>query len=220
MKLGGVAAICAAGIVAAKAAFDVSRADAKMLHPPGAAPDGRFDALCIKCGKCIEACKYQALHAASLDCGAYAGQPVVHAREQACRLCEDFPCIEACPTEALSPVEGRSDVRMGVAVIDEELCLSFKGMRCEVCYRACPLIDVAIYIDYGAREGDDIHALFRPTVVDDACVGCGLCVERCVVSDPEPAIRIEPSRGAGARERRRTRTQGQEGEERNMRQAE
>ena len=193
MKLGGIAAICAAGIVAAKAAFDVSRADAAMLHPPGAEPASRFDALCIKCGKCIEACPYEAIHAAPLEYGANAGQPIIDAREQACRLCEDFPCIEACPTGALSPVEGREDVRMGRAVIDKDTCLSYMGMRCEVCYRACPLIDVAIRIDYGAREGDDIHALFRP-VVEDACVGCGLCVERCVVSDPGPAITIEPAK--------------------------
>ena len=25
---------------------------------------------------------------------------------------------------------------------------------------------------------------------EDKCVGCGLCVERCVVSEPEVAIRI------------------------------
>ncbi len=191
MRLGGIAAICAACIVTAKAAFDVTRAGAKTLHPPGASPDGGFDSLCIKCGRCIEACPYGAIHAAPLECGAKAGQPIVNAREQACRLCEDFPCIGACPTGALSPLASRQDVRMGRAVIDEEACLSFKGMRCEVCYRACPLIDVAIRIDYGAREGDDKHALFRP-VVQDACVGCGLCVERCVVSDPGPAITIDP----------------------------
>lgn len=194
MKLGGIAAICAAGIVAAQAAFDVTRADAKILHPPGALPDGGFDSLCIKCGKCIEACPYKAIHVASIEYGAKAGQPTLDVREQACRLCEDFPCIEACPTSALSPVASREDVCMGHAVIDEQTCISYKGMRCEVCYRVCPLIDVAIRIDYGAREGDDKHALFRP-VIEDACVGCGLCVERCVVSDPGPAITIDPTRG-------------------------
>ncbi|WP_165061782.1 MULTISPECIES: 4Fe-4S dicluster domain-containing protein [unclassified Adlercreutzia] len=192
MKLGGVAAICAAGIVSVTAAFSAVNAEAKALHPPGALPEGGFNSLCIKCGKCIEACPYKAIHAASFEYGSSVGQPVINAREQACRLCEDFPCIEACPTGALSPVGGRQDVRMGRAVIDEQTCLSFKGMRCEVCYRACPLIDVAISIDYGAREGDDIHALFRP-VIQDACVGCGLCVERCVVSDPAPAITIDPN---------------------------
>lgn len=193
MDLRGVVALCAAGVVAAKAAFDVSRADAALLHPPGAQHDGRFLALCVKCGKCIEACPYQALHVAPAAAGAKAGTPVIDARAQACRLCSDFPCIEACPTSALVEVESRAQVRMGHAVINQDLCLSYKAMRCEVCYRACPLIDEAIYINYGAREGDDIHAVFAPVIVEDKCVGCGLCVQRCVVGEPECAIRIEPA---------------------------
>ena len=51
---------------------------------------------------------------------------------------------------------------MGTAVIDEDLCIAFQGMRCEVCYRTCPLIDQAISIDYRLREGDAIHSLFAP----------------------------------------------------------
>ena len=70
-------------------------------------------------------------------------------------------------------------------------------MRCEVCYRACPLIDEAITIDYRPREGDDIHAVFAPQVVSDVCPGCGLCEQRCPVSDPAPAIVVVP---AGAQE--------------------
>ena len=80
------------------------------------------------------------------------GTPMIDARAQACRLCEDFPCVEACPTNALRDIETRSDVKMGVAVIDEDLCIAFQGMRCEVCYRTCPLIDEAIVIDYRLRE--------------------------------------------------------------------
>ena len=68
-------------------------------------------------------------------------------------------------------------------------------MRCEVCYRACPLIDEAIYIDYRMREGDAIHSVFAPVIDEDVCVGCGLCVERCIVSEPEVAIRIVPAEG-------------------------
>ncbi|MDO4290708.1 MAG: 4Fe-4S dicluster domain-containing protein [Eggerthellaceae bacterium] len=192
----GLIALAAAGAVAAKAAFDASRAEdarATLLHPPGALHDGGFAARCVKCGKCIEACPYQALRAAPFEAGALSGAPAIDARSQACRLCADFPCVAACPTGALAPVGSREQVRMGVAVIDEDLCLSYKAMRCEVCYRACPLIDEAISISYGAREGDSIHAVFAPVVNAEKCTGCGLCVERCVVSEPDCAIRIEPS---------------------------
>lgn len=71
-----------------------------------------------------------------------------------------------------------------------DLCIAFQGMRCEVCYRTCPLIDEAIVIDYRLREGDAIHSVFAPVIDEDKCVGCGLCVERCVVSEPRVAIRI------------------------------
>ena len=66
---------------------------------------------------------------------------MIDARAQACRLCADFPCIAACPTEALHPVFARDEVRMGCAVINRDLCIAVQGMRCEVCYRACPFID-------------------------------------------------------------------------------
>ena len=91
----------------------------------------------------------------------------------------------------------RKAAAMGVAVINEDTCLSFQGMRCEVCYRACPLIDEAITIDYRPREGDDIPAVFAPQVVPDGCPGCGLCEQRCPVSDPAPAIVVVPT-GADA----------------------
>lgn len=91
----------------------------------------------------------------------------------------------------------RKAAAMGVAVINEDTCLSFQGMRCEVCYRACPLIDEAIRIDYRPREGDAIHAVFAPQVIDEDCAGCGLC---------EPALPGErPGAGhcGGAHGRRR-----------------
>mgnify|MGYP001024502404 CR=1 FL=1 len=195
-RIGTIAAACAAGLVALAAAWEGTRPALGLLRPPGAGAPAAFDARCVKCGRCLEACPYQAIHAAPLDAGLAAGTPVIDARAQACRLCAGFPCAAACPTGALSPVRERSEVAMGTARIDEELCLSFKGMRCEVCYRACPLIDDAIAIDYRPREGDDIHAVFAPVVYEGRCVGCGLCEQRCPVGDPRPAIHVEPTTGA------------------------
>lgn len=190
MKLSSVIAGASAAIVAFQAVAYASRGESSLLRPPGAQGESDFMARCIKCGKCIEACPYQALKPAGDEAGMAVGTPRIDARDQACRLCEDFPCVDVCPTGALRDVSARSDVRMGVAVIDEEGCIAFQGMRCEVCYRACPLIDQAIVIDYRMREGDAIHTLFAPVIDEDACVGCGLCVERCVVSEPTVPIRI------------------------------
>jgi ferredoxin-type protein NapG len=189
-------AYAAAGLVGAQAVFSLAFESDFLLRPPGAKSEKDFLARCITCGKCIEACPYVALKAAALNTGMSAGTPVIDAREQSCRLCENFPCVAACPTDALRDIAKRSDVRMGTAVIDEDLCIAItKSIRCEVCYRTCPLINEAIDIEYRPREGDSTHVIFAPVIDVEKCVGCGLCVERCVVSDPAVAIRIEAPQG-------------------------
>ena len=198
MKVSSVIAGASAALVAFQAALYASHGEADLLRPPGAHGEKDFASRCVKCGKCMEACPYIAIKPARDDAGAAVGTPMIDARAQACRLCEDFPCVEACPTNALRDIETRSDVKMGIAVIDEDLCIAFQGMRCEVCYRTCPLIDEAIVIDYRLREGDAIHSVFAPVIDEDKCVGCGLCVER------QRAPRGHPHRkrrGAGGRHR-------------------
>ena len=188
-----VAAAGAAAVFAAGVALAAAPPPLPLLRPPGAASPVDFAARCIRCGRCLEACPYQAIHAAPLNAGREASTPFVNARAQACRLCADFPCAAACPTGALSVPAERAGAAMGTAVVNEETCLSFQGMRCEVCYRACPLIDEAIRIDYRPREGDAIHAVFAPQVNAEVCPGCGLCEQRCPVGDPAPAIVVVPT---------------------------
>ena len=191
MGAGKVIAGIAAAMVAAEGAFAVAAgASSTLLRPPGAQSERDFMGRCIKCGKCIEACPYAALHAAGPMEGATAGTPCIDAREQACRLCADFPCVAACPTDALRDVAEKHEPHMGYARIDEEVCIAYQGYRCEVCYRICPLIDEAITLDFQSRENDSIHVKFIPTINKDVCTGCGLCVERCAVSEPYVPIRI------------------------------
>ncbi len=144
MRLTGIAALAAAGVFAASAVASAAPSPLPLLRPPGAGAPEHFAARCVRCGRCLEACPYQAIHAAPLNAGREASTPFVNARSQACRLCVEFPCAAVCPTGALEVPAERRAAGMGVAVINEDTCLSFQGMRCEVCYRACPLIDEAI----------------------------------------------------------------------------
>jgi ferredoxin-type protein NapG len=195
MFMGKGIALFFAGLLGAQALYRLARTPGFLLRPPGAQGENDFLAHCIGCGRCIEACPYRAIRVASPVAGTAVGTPVIDAREQACRLCEDFPCVGACPTGALRDVSTRTDVRMGTAVIDDELCIAISsGIRCEVCYRSCPLINQAIDIELRPREGDSTHVIFAPVIDEERCVGCGLCVERCVISSPAVAIGIGVSR--------------------------
>lgn len=192
----------AAGLLGARTLYNLVREPGFLLRPPGAQGEEDFRARCIGCGKCIEACPYVAIRVATPAAGSAVGTPVIDARRQACRLCEDFPCAAACPTGALRGVSTCADVRMGTAVIDDELCIAIKaGVRCEVCYRSCPLINQAIDIELRPRAGDSTHVIFAPVIDASRCVGCGLCVERCVVSDPVVAIGIGVSQNVSKKER-------------------
>jgi ferredoxin-type protein NapG len=140
------------------------------------------------------------LQLARLEEALVTGTPYFTARDIPCEMCEDIPCVVACPTGALDPeLTDIDDARMGVAVlVDQENCLNFLGLRCDVCYRVCPLIDEAITIErqHNARSG--MHALLLPTVHADSCTGCGKCEYACVL--PEAAIKVLPqhlARGAG-----------------------
>ena len=157
----------------------------RFLRPPGAEGESTFLDQCIRCGQCGEVCPNRAIRYFSLENGfSSLDTPFIIPREQGCILC--MKCGDICPSGAIPPLPREMDailekVNMGQARVDERLCLSFQGKTCGVCYRACPLPDVAI----------SVGMLEQPHVTE-ACVGCGLC-ERVCIQMPQ-AIRIIPRR--------------------------
>jgi ferredoxin-type protein NapG len=107
-------------------------------------------------------------------------------------MCEDIPCVKACPTGALDhALTDITQARMGVAVlVDQENCLNFLGLRCDVCYRVCPVIDKAITLDKVSNPRSDRHAMLLPVVHAEACTGCGKCEKSCVLE--QAAIKVLP----------------------------
>ena len=156
----------------------------RYLRPPGSLPEEQFIGRCIRCGQCGESCPNRCIKFFSLNSGTLSyNTPYITPREQGCILC--MKCGEVCPTGAIQEIPRAAQniidhVKMGRAVIDKSLCLSYQGKTCGVCYRACPLQDVAI----------KVGMLEQPRVLDD-CVGCGLC-ERSCIQIPQ-AIRIIPN---------------------------
>ena len=196
--LQGAAGAATAGLLAGGATLfartSVAR-PAQALRPPGALPEADFLGACVRCGLCVRHCPPQNLRLATgsgFSTGVAVGTPYFEARDVPCEMCEDLPCVKACPTGALAPaLTDITQARMGLAVlIDEENCLNFLGLRCDVCYRVCPLIDQAITLQKTSNPRSDRHAMLLPTVHADACTGCGKCEKACVLE--RPAIKVLP----------------------------
>ena len=112
---------------------------AQALRPPGAGSENAFLGACVRCGLCVRDCPPNILHLATPGQPVTTGTPFFVSRIGACEMCENVPCVKACPTGALD--HGLTDIkkaRMGLAVlVDKETCLNFLGLRCDVCYRVC-----------------------------------------------------------------------------------
>lgn len=162
------------------------------IRPPGAIDEEKFLGACIRCGLCVRDCPFDVLRLSELGEQIPLGTPYFVAREAPCEMCEDIPCVKACPTGALDhSLENIDDARMGLAaVIDQENCLAYRGLRCEVCFNVCPLRNDAISLDMRHNPRSGKHALFVPVVHSDACTGCGKCERACVLE--EAAIKVFP----------------------------
>ena len=165
------------------------------IRPPGALDEEKFLSACIRCGVCVRDCPYDILTLAQLGSDHPAtGTPYFVARTGPCEMCEDIPCIAGCPTNALDhALKDITKAKMGLAVlIDQETCLAFLGLRCEVCYNVCPVRGKAITLEFQPNKRSGRHALFIPVVHSEHCTGCGLCEKACVLE--REAIKVLPIR--------------------------
>lgn len=176
--------------------FAVDRPPPSYPRPPGALPDPElFKKTCTSCGDCNIACPHGAIFRITIESG-----PMLDTNRNACYLCKDFPCIEACEVKALLPLPENALPKFGQAHLNTGACKNIrpgfsaplsektitvektkkkskkaKTESCRECEAACPVPEVIEY-------PDDLP------VFADHCTGCGLCVTACPVNPS--AIRI------------------------------
>ena len=171
------------------------------LRPPGARNEDEFLKLCIKCGRCVTFCPFNTLKLARPNDDIATGTPYFKPREIPCYMCVDIPCVPVCPTNALDEkllnvVENDKEMmdirkaKMGVAIVDMESCVAYWGIQCDACYRACPLLDEAIKLEYKQNDRTNKHSFLLPVVDSTKCTGCGLCERSCITK--KAAIMVLP----------------------------
>ena len=104
-----------------------------------------------------------------------------------CRHCDDPPCVDACPEEAISK---RKD---GVVVMDYEKCTG-----CESCIEECPYAAITFDPDKGIAQKCNLchHRVDKGLI--PACAD-NICLAHCIYfGDPdEIGQRIKGGRGFG-----------------------
>ncbi len=159
------------------------------VRPPGSVPEKEFLEMCIRCGECFKVCPNNVLQPEGFQQGLEGlWTPMVQADWAGCESsCNS--CGQVCPTGAIRPLalEEKRVARMGLAIVNESTCLPFAAAQaCDLCVKEC---DAAGYhaIEF-TQVGTEVDAngipiegtgYLAPFVLEDQCVGCGLCQTRC-----------------------------------------
>lgn len=149
-----------------------------LLRPPGAVEEADYLSTCTRCGMCVQVCPVGAIRVDPSRRIA-GGAPYIDANLAACVVCTTLECMTVCPSGALAPTPIKY-IDMGTARWNASSCLRTKGDGCRVCVDECPLGEVAIRISVDQQI----------EVVEDGCVGCGVCQNRCP-TNPKSIV-VEP----------------------------
>ncbi len=166
----------------------------RWIRPPFAIEELDLLIACSRCGDCVSACPHGVIFPLPSNLGVKVfNTPAMDLNNQACHLCETWPCVNACEKEVLKipePAEtevaeqGEADKdtaqkiwpKIAKVTINVKTCLPYSGPECGAC-RVCPV------------EGAMLWDMEKPRINMGLCTGCALCREACIV-EPK-AIYIE-----------------------------
>ena len=131
---------------------------------------------CIKCGKCVSACPYNAIIKQERPCAAACGMGAIHSDQYGRAEIDQDKCVgcgicvKTCPKHviALVPFEKKHHV----------LCVNTdKGAEAmKVCKTSC----IGCMKCVKTCEHDAIHVTnFNASIDYDKCTNCGACAEVC-----------------------------------------
>ncbi|MDB9823178.1 4Fe-4S dicluster domain-containing protein [Deltaproteobacteria bacterium] len=165
-----------------------------LIRPPGSMAEDEFLDNCIRCGECMKVCPTNVIQPSMLEAGLEGlWSPVLKPGMSYCEY-KCTMCTQVCPTEAIRPLvlEEKQQVRIGLAHVDKNRCLPYAYARaCVVCEEHCPLPDKAIWLEETTvmdSKGNQV-IVKQPHVNAELCIGCGICQNKCPVSD-QAAIRV------------------------------
>ena len=182
----------------------VKKAAQRWIRPPYAINELDFLLACTRCGDCIPACPHEVIFPLSARVGVKAmGTPALDLLNKGCHLCSGWPCVNACPEDALSlpklvsnkqaspeETQGLSEEsedtdeelvapplpKLASASINKQNCLPYSGPECGACEASCPVP--------GALTWDSQ----KPDIDNAICVGCGLCRQACILQPSAIAL--------------------------------
>jgi len=187
-------AASAASLALLRVAPQTKQVHPHLMRPPGADDEAKFLSSCLRCSQCMKVCPTSGLQPVLFETGVEGmWTPNLVARLGYC----DYGCNacgQVCPSGAIPAMalDEKRQAVLGEAVVDRNRCLPWaQGIPCIVCEEMCPIPEKAIRVENVPITTDtgETITLQRPYVLQDLCIGCGICEYQCPMGG-DAAIRV------------------------------